>query len=297
MASKANGVVSSNDAFCGPSNTLALARLAPPQSAGTRRMVERLERIHKTADPRAFPFMNDRRADLLEQRLRFTTNYQGRVSVGYDLAVELMFCGRTEAALKQFQAVEDAITSAGAMDGLGRSQLRMQKAIAMLRLGEQENCQLNHNSESCLFPLPPAAHHQLPRGSRGAVTLLSDQLQEFPQDLSARWLLNIAHMTLGEYPDKVPAPWLIPPKAFASEYDLPRFPNVAGALGLDVDTLAGGTILDDFDNDGFIDIVASAWGMTGQLRFFHNDGNGQFTERTVEAGLVGLVSGLNIQQT
>src|SRR6185436_15523866 len=141
------------------------------------------------------------------------------------------------------------------------------------------------------------AYHQLPRGSRGAITLLEEHLQGFPQDLSARWLLNLAHMTLGEYPDRVPKQFLIPPKAFASEYDMHRFPDVAGALGLDVDDLAGGAILDDFDNDGFIDIVSSTWGWSGQLRYFHNDGNGQFSERTREAGLLGLVNGLNIQQT
>src|SRR5262249_28575698 len=131
----------------------------------------------------------------------------------------------------------------------------------------------------------------------GAIAVLTEQLHESPQDLSARWLLNLAHMTLGEYPDKVPTQWLIPPKVFASEYDLPRFPDVAGQLGLDVDDLAGGCILDDFDNDGFIDIVASSWGFNGQLRYFHNDGNGRFTERTGEAGLLGLTGGLNIQQT
>ena len=31
-------------------------------------------------------------------------------------------------------------------------------------------------------------------------------LQSFPKDIEARWLLNIAYMTLGEYPDKVPEP-------------------------------------------------------------------------------------------
>src|SRR6185503_4754703 len=34
-----------------------------------------------------------------------------------------------------------------------------------------------------------------------------------------------------------------------------------------------------------------------QLRFFHNNGNGTFAERTVEAGLLGIVSGLYIVQT
>jgi hypothetical protein len=167
----------------------------------------------------------------------------------------------------------------------------------MLRLGEQENCLGNHNAESCLFPLTPAAFHQLPRGSRGAITLLTEQLEEFPQDLSARWLLNLAYMTLGEYPNQVPIPWLIPPKTFQSDCDFPHFPDVAGALGVNVNGNAGGCILDDFDNDGLIDIVTSSWGLSGELHYFHNDGDGHFSDRIVEAGLAGLMGGLNIQQT
>ena len=56
-------------------------------------------------------------------------------------------------------------------------------------------------------------------------------------------------------------------------------------------------IVDDFDNDGFYDLVISAWDLKGQLRYFHNNGDGTFTERTSEAGLVGEVGSLNIQQT
>jgi hypothetical protein len=55
--------------------------------------------------------------------------------------------------------------------------------------------------------------------------------------------------------------------------------------------------VDDFDNDGLYDLVISAWDMNGQLRYFHNNGNATFTDRTSQAGLVGEVGALNIQQT
>src|SRR5262249_10102782 len=140
-------------------------------------------------------------------------------------------------------------------------------------------------------------YHLLPRGSRHAIALFNEHLAQFPEDLTARWLLNIAHMTLGDYPDKVPPQFLIAPKVFASEYNLPRFRDVSDGLGLDASDLAGGVIVDDFDNDGFYDIVISAWDLNGQLRYFHNNGDGTFVERTSEAGLVGEVGSLNIQQT
>src|SRR4030095_11699949 len=131
----------------------------------------------------------------------------------------------------------------------------------------------------------------------GAIEELEEVLKVYPNDLRARWLLNIAHMTLGEYPNQVPQHLLIPPAAFASDYDIKKFPDVAGHLRLDVDDLAGGAIVEDFDGDGLLDIMASTWGLEGQLRFFHNNGDGSFTERTREAGLWGLCSGLHCMQT
>ena len=60
--------------------------------------------------------------------------------------------------------------------------------------------------------------------------------------------------------------------------------------------LSGGSIVDDFDNDGYLDVVASSWGLDDQLRYFRNQGDGTFAERTEQAGLTGQVGGLNICQ-
>lgn len=275
-----------------------LHEILPSQPASTLRMIERLSHIRDTADPSTLSNMNERYASQLRRLANQQTNRQQRVLLNYQLAIQLLKAGHTEESLAEFNALEASLPAAGlVLDSQRRVELRMLRATAFLRLGEQENCVSNHTSDSCLFPLGPLGYHQIPRGSRAAIPLLTEQLREFPGDPGARWLLNLAHMTLGEYPDKVPSQWVIPPKVFESEYDLPRFPDIAAGLGLDVDDLAGGCILEDFDNDGFIDIVASAWGLDGQLRYFHNDGNGEFTERTVEAGLIGIRDGLNIQQT
>jgi hypothetical protein len=123
---------------------------------------------------------------------------------------------------------------------------------------------------------------------------LTAALRESPSDLLARWLLNIAYMTLGEHPHKVPSQWLIPARVFDSEYDIKRFPDVAGRLGLDVLGLAGGSVLEDFNADGLLDLMVSSSGLRDLLRFFQNNGDGTFTERTAEAGLSGLVGGLNM---
>ena len=268
------------------------------QSAGTRSMVARLETLRTNTPPRSFQFASEAIVPLVRAELQNTTDPEAQLRLRFQLAIQLMQAGETESAIAEFARFEDSTRVNGlGLDRSGQVELRMRKAACMLRLGEQENCLLNHNPSSCLLPIQPEAYHKLPRGSRGAIDLLAEQLKEYPADLGARWLLNIAYMTLGEYPAKVPPDWVIPPQVFESEYPMPKFPDVAGALGIDVNDLAGGCVVDDFDNDGLLDLVVSSSSLTGQLRYFHNDGDGHFTEKTEEAGLIGLVNGLNVQQT
>src|SRR5204863_1388801 len=105
-------------------------------------------------------------------------------------------------------------------------------------------------------------------GSKRAIevfpALLDDAATTPFARLQATWLLNVAAMTLGEYPDGVPAAHRIPPAYFAAEEDFPHFPNVAGKLGLDTFGLAGGVVADDFDEDGDIDLLVSNFDPAGQ---------------------------------
>ncbi len=164
-------------------------------------------------------------------------------------------------------------------------------------MGEQENCLLNHRATSCIFPIDRGGVHTLQAGARRAIEAFTRRLEAEPSNLATKWLLNIAYMTVGEYPDKVPRRWLIPPDVFRSEYDIGQFPDVAMAAGVDTIGLAGGSIIEDFDGDGLQDIVASSWGLRDQLRFFKNDGQGRFVDRTREAGLIGQLGGININHT
>ena len=265
---------------------------------GTHRMAQLLQQMYEKASLETAMYMSDRTVTVLERQISNATNAGEKLELQFNLALEQMQAGHPDQALNTIADLERWVaTHGGHLDRELRKELRMRKAMAFMRLGEQENCLAVHNADSCIFPLNPQAYHLLPRGSRGAIALFNQQLAEYPKDLGTRWLLNLAHMTLGEYPDKVPPQFLIPPQTFASEYQMPRFVDVSEGLGLDAGDLAGGVIIDDFDNDGFYDIVISAWDAKGQLRYFHNNGNGTFTERTSEAGLVGETGALNIQQT
>ena len=59
---------------------------------------------------------------------------------------------------------------------------------------------------------------------------------------------------------------------------------MAREVGLDLYGLAGGAVLEDFDGDGRLDVVAPAIGFGDQMRFFRNRGDGTFEERTRRGG-------------
>lgn len=170
-------------------------------------------------------------------------------------------------------------------------------ALAYMRLGEQQNCIHHHKaSASCIIPIGSEGFHQVPEGSRQAIRLFEKFLKQDSHDYNSRWLLNIAYMTLGEYPEGVPDKWLIPESVFESDYSLKEFKDIAPKLGLNVNDLSGGSIVDDFNNDNLLDVMVSSWFPSGKINFFINDGNGGFTEKTASAGLGDIQGGLNMIQ-
>jgi hypothetical protein len=129
-----------------------------------------------------------------------------------------------------------------------------------------------------------------------AIDYFSRYLAEQPDELEVRWLLNIAHMFAGSYPDGVPRAQLIPADAFTSSEDVGRFVDVAPRAGLHSIAMSGGVIVDDFDRDGRLDLVTSSIDSCAPLRLFRRNGDGTFTDRAAEAGLGGQLGGLNILQ-
>ena len=98
------------------------------------------------------------------------------------------------------------------------------QGVTALRRGENDNCIMCRGECSCILPIVPAAVHTNRTGSRLAIQHFTEYLQQFPKDLEVRWLLNVAHMTLGEHPQKVAPQFLISLEKFShSEFDIGRF--------------------------------------------------------------------------
>ena len=172
------------------------------------------------------------------------------------------------------------------------------QGLTALRCGETENCVLCRGESSCIFPILPAAVHTNPLGSRQAIEHLTEYLGHFPKDLEVRWLLNIAHMTLGEYPNKVDPNYVISLNEYLhNEFDIGKFREIGHDVGIDRSNMAGGAILEDFDNDGLLDFVVTSMDPTQPMAFYRNKGDGTFEDRTKAAGLLGQLGGINCFQT
>jgi hypothetical protein len=209
-------------------------------------------------------------------------NYDGEADKAYDVLTKARSLVEGDPALAR-QALYSVVYLQG---------------VTALRRGENDNCIMCRGESSCILPIAPAAVHTFPEGSRLAIKHFTEYLDQFADDLEVRWLLNVAHMTLGEHPHKVDPKHLLPLDHYLkSEIDIGRFRDVGHLVGVNRLNQAGGGIMDDFDNDGLLDIVTTTFDPTGAMTLYRNTGKGTFENRAEEAGLTGQLGGLNCVQT
>ncbi|MBM4014616.1 MAG: CRTAC1 family protein [Planctomycetes bacterium] len=266
---------------------------------GHQRMIEELARIAASTEDE-----NDLLGSARIQRVRQALAKLApdapaatRFALLADLAEATVYYGDERDGLGLFQQAFD-LPRAGIPDEQYQD-AKVHHAAAWLRLAETENCCASHHPTSCILPLTGEAVHRKTEGSTNAVRLLGEVLaatdRTSPLHLKAKWFLNMGMMTLGKYPDAIAPADRIPWSFFAGSPDFPRFRNVAAAAGIELSNLAGGSVAEDFDNDGDIDLMLTSYGADGQLEYFRQEG-GRFERRTEEAGLLGIVGGLNAIQ-
>jgi len=253
-------------------------------------MVETLEQLNKRNHNIENPFCPEAKLAHVDSLLKMPENqYHNNFLLASKAALALK-AGKEEESVK---AYEKLISQ---MDFMSIEGMMPQLGIAYMRLGERSNCMLNHNGSSCIFPIKDGGVHVIKTGSTKAIGVYEALLKDKPDDLESRWLLNIAFMTLGGYPQSVPKEFLVPHLDADTAYKVKPFTDVAADLGLDINGRAGGVIVDDFNNDGYLDIVTSGWNLDDPMHYFQNNKDGTFTDLTERSGLKGITGGLNIQQ-
>jgi tetratricopeptide (TPR) repeat protein len=169
-----------------------------------------------------------------------------------------------------------------------------------LHKAEMDNGVYREPGNRCIFPPQPGVaypSYKEPQDVEKAIGYFSKYLEKKPDDLEVKWILNLAYMTLGKYPDGVPAKYLITaPAAEAPGESIGRFLDVAHEAGLDAYQISGGVVVEDFENRGLFDVVTSGYDVCTHLFYFHNNGDGTFSDRSEATGLAKIAAGLNVIQ-
>ena len=252
--------------------------------------------------PQENPVMGDveiRKASLKLASLPSEGYLLDRFKLNWTLGKQHLALGQTDAALACMEAANKVLPGARQdqlIDAETEDIFLFSLATSYIRAGETKNCVHCSNGDRCIFPIVEKGIHEDGSFSEKAIEYLELLLDHNPDHHSARWLLNIAYMTLGKHPQGVPSRFLIPTETFQSDSSFPRFVNIARDLEISTFSMCGGSIVDDINNDGLLDIVVSDWGTTGQIRLHRNNGDGTFSDETEQAGLNGIYGGLNLVQ-
>ena len=255
-----------------------------------QQMIQLLSQLRKRNTSMANPFNPESKLAYGDSLLKIPGNGEDLFTLAGKAAL-LLKAGQEQ---KSVDIYENLIKR---MDFSTVNEMLPDMGIAYMRLGERSNCMLNHTGSSCIFPIKDAGVHRIKTGSSNAIEVYQTILRSNPGDLSSRWLLNIAYMTLGTYPKSVPKEFLIPNLDSDTGFKVKPFIDMAADLGLNINGRAGGVIVDDFNNDGYLDIVTSGWDLSDPMHYFQNNKDGTFSDLTEQSGLKDITGGLNIQQT
>ncbi|NNE25559.1 MAG: CRTAC1 family protein [Saprospiraceae bacterium] len=266
-----------------------------PRDASTIEMAAELKQWNDYLTPDKSNYKNRGRSQMFVENAKMASGIQ---KLTFDLRseYELLLAGQSQRAYQGFNRIDSLARAMGIPEDQPVYLMTKEfRALAMLRLGEQENCLHNHSIESCIMPFGVDSYHQLTKGSETAIDEIEGILQ-LKEDLNFRYVLNVAYMTLGRYPQDVPKQWLLP-MTFTEEKDIlenGKFDNISSLIGIDDNRLSGGVVIEDFDNDLDLDIMVSSWNLNDQIFYYENDGNGNFENKYKSAGLEGLTGGLNM---
>lgn len=283
-----------------PGKSIEVPAETAEADAPVRSIPEQLRIIADEAGTSLNPYLGRAQLGRLQEALSL-------VSTGDQIAAHwrvLLEIGNNELRLgmidEAVKSVESSLAIAveGGVRKRDLNQIRFRLGVANLRRGELANCCHRFTPDSCILPIRGEGIHEETSGSEAAfelfISVLENARARGPLALRAQWLLNIAAMTLGEYPDRVPKEYLISPEVFESDEEIPKFIQEGTERGVGSVNLAGGIAIEDFNGDGWLDLVSSTSDTSGSMHVLLNDKEGGFIEQP--NALAEQLGGLNLIQ-
>jgi tetratricopeptide (TPR) repeat protein len=225
-----------------------------------------------------------------------------RVNYKYVLADEYLRNGETNKAIQTLEEIlqyiishPDFFTDANiSFQEINEQTVRRDIAIALFRASEEANCQSVHNETSCIIPFLSTAVHSRADYGYKSFRVLKELVDKDPKDMQSVWLLNIVNAAIGQPLDSMPKGLRIDFARYSSPHPIGKFKNTVLSRKADFPELAGGAIVEDFDNDGFYDIIVSSCDPKRDILYYRNNGRGTFEDYTQKANLIGIKGGLNM---
>jgi len=262
--------------------------------SSTREMVQVLELMHEKAYSAYNPFASKARLEHFTKQIKTAATLKDSIDWLYLIGNCYLELGEEQKAIETGELMFQKLESFGSAP---LQVVRRLLAIAWLRLGERTNCILDHTGESCIFPIRGRGIQSKTEFTEKAIALYREVLANNPGDMESRWLLNVAYMAIGRYPVDVPAEFLIAGLADDDSIKVQPFADMAADAGLNINNMAGGSVVDDFNNDGLLDVITTGWDIEEPMHYFVNKGDGTFRDVSRQSGLNRLTGGLNMIQT
>jgi len=258
-----------------------------------KKMIDYLENMRLRLNNPYNSFAAEAKIKYCDSLMPLTKDPTANLNLVFRKANALLEAGREQDAVTLFDRIATFVKDVPA----SRKAVIPMLALAYMRLAERTNCINNHSAESCIMPIQGKGVHKDKSPAEKAIMLFEMALKDDPTNLDSRWLLNIAYMLTGAYPAKVPKAFLIPGLDARSKVNVAPFKDIAAGLNLDIKNRSGGMIIDDFNNDGNLDMISSAWGLDDPMHYFKNNGDGTFTDLSAISGISKFKGALNITQT
>lgn len=131
----------------------------------------------------------------------------------YSLGEIYSYEGDMKHAVTQYEKARDIATTE---EPLAEAQMDESLGVACLHMSEMENGVYRTPGDRCLRPMNPTSAYVNKADSQKAIEYFLKYLEQKPDELEVKWLLNLAYMTTGDYPDRVLKKYLIPPSVFGS---------------------------------------------------------------------------------
>ncbi|MEO7307946.1 MAG: VCBS repeat-containing protein, partial [Ferruginibacter sp.] len=275
-----------------PCNKLYAQPGKAEEAVQEKKMIDYLESMRLNLNNPNNSFASIAKIIYLDSLLSITKDPSANLTLAFRKGNALLEAGREQEAVNLFERIAVYVKDVPQSRKFAIPAL----ALAYMRLAEKNNCINNHAAESCIMPIQGKGVHKDKLPAEKAIQLFEMSLKEDPANLDSRWLLNIAYMLTGGYPAKVPKAFLIPGLDAKSKINVTPFTDIAAGLKIDHKNRSGGMIVDDFNNDGNLDIISSAWGLDDPLHYYKNNGDGTFTDVSNISGIGKFKGGLNLTQ-